>query len=76
MITWLCPSRGRWSNRAFHLIIDFMKIKFDVLYNERFVKTFVYENKSPLPPSEGELRDFVVSKLPTFKNKDFKIHLY
>lgn len=53
-----------------------MKIKFDVLYNERFVKMFVYENKSPFPPSDEELRNFVVSKLPTFKNKDFKIYLY
>lgn len=53
-----------------------MKIKFDVLYNERFVKMFVYDNKSPFPPSDEELRDFVISKLPTFKNKDFKIHLY
>ena len=53
-----------------------MKIKFDVLYNERFVKMFVYENKYPFPPSDEELRNFVVSKLPTFKNKDFKIHLY
>ena len=53
-----------------------MRIKFDVLYNERFVKTFVYENKSPFPPSDEELRDFVISKLPTFKNKNFQIHLY
>lgn len=53
-----------------------MRIKFDVLYNERFVKMFVYDNKSPFPPSDEELRDFVVSKLPTFKNKNFQIHLY
>ena len=62
--------------RFYYLIIGFMKIKFDVLYNERFVKMFVYENKSPFPPSDEELRNFVVSKLPTFKNKDFKIYLY
>ena len=62
--------------RFHYLIIGFMKIKFDVLYNERFVKMFVYDNKSPFPPSDEELRNFVVSKLPTFKNKDFKIHFY
>ena len=54
----------------------FMKIRFDVMYNERFVKMFVYDNKSPLPPSEEEIRNFVISKLPTFRNKDFKIELY
>lgn len=59
--------------RFIYKIIDFMKIKFDVLYNERFVKTFVYDNNLPFPPSDKELRDFVVSKLPTLKNKDFKI---
>lgn len=53
-----------------------MKIKFDVLYNERFVKMFVYDNHLPFPPSDEELRDFVISKLPTFKNKEFQIALY
>ena len=53
-----------------------MKIRFDLMYNERFVKTFVYDNKSPFPPSESELRDYVIEKLPSYKNKDFKIELY
>lgn len=53
-----------------------MKVKFDVLCNERFVKTFVYDNNCPFKPSYEELRDFVVSKLPTLGKKDFSIHLY
>lgn len=50
-----------------------MKLKFDVMYNERFIKTFVYETKYPVPPTDEELRAFVVKKLPTLKNKDFQI---
>lgn len=43
------------------------------MYNERFIKTFVYETKYPITPTDNELRDFVISKLPTLKNKNFKI---
>lgn len=53
-----------------------MRVKFDLMYNERYVKTFVYDNNKPFPPSEEDLRAFVVSKLPTYANKDFKIEFY
>lgn len=66
---------GGWLNRILYLH-PIMKVKFDVMYNERYIKTFVYDNKSPFPPSEMEIRDFVISKLPTYRNKDFKIELY
>ena len=54
----------------------FMKIRFDVMYNERFVKTFVYDNNKPFPPTEEELREYIIGKLPSYKNKDFKIEFY
>ena len=44
-----------------------MKLKFDVMYNERFIKTFVYETKYPFPPTDEELRAFVVRKIAHFK---------
>lgn len=53
-----------------------MKVKFDVMYNERFVKTYTYDNHMPFEPSIKELRDFVISRLPTYRNKDFKIEFY
>ena len=43
------------------------------MYNERFVKTFVYDNNLPFPPSVDELHEYVASKLPSFKKKDFQI---
>ena len=44
--------------------------------NGLFVKTFVFDNEKPFPPSEEEIKAFIVSKLPTYRNKDFKIELY
>ena len=55
----------------------FMKIKFDLMNeNGLFVKTFVYDNKLPFPPSESELSGNIVEELPSYKNKDFKIEFY
>lgn len=48
-------------------------IFFDVMLNERFVKTFKYRYNPLFGFDMDELREFVISKLPTLKNKDFKI---
>ena len=53
-----------------------MKIKFDLMCNERYVKTLVYDNNKPFPPTEEELREYIIGKLPSYKNKDFKIEIY
>ena len=53
-----------------------MKVKFDLMLNERFIKTFVYDNKSPFPPTMQELYDYIAGILPSYRNKDFKIELY
>lgn len=55
----------------------FMKIKFDLMNeNGLFVKTFVFDNRKPFPPTEKELREYIIEKLPSYKNKDFKIEFY
>lgn len=46
---------------------------FDVMLDERFIKTFKYEYCPLFPLEENELRDFVISKLPTLRNKNFQI---
>lgn len=53
-----------------------MKVKFDLMCDERFVKSFVYDTKNSFPPTEKELHDYVIEKLPTLKNKDFTIEFY
>lgn len=51
-------------------------IFFDVMLNDRFVHTMKYKCPDNKEISEAMLHDYVISKLPTLKNKDFKIYLY
>ncbi|MCR8919208.1 hypothetical protein [Bacteroides sp. ET225] len=48
-------------------------LTFDVMLDGRFVCTLRYEYCPLFPVAERELRDFVVSKRPTLRNKDFRI---
>lgn len=48
-------------------------LTFDVMLDGRFVCTLRYEYCPLFPVSGRELRDFVVSKRPTLRNKDFRI---
>ena len=50
-------------------------LTFDVMLNERFIKTFKYRY-NPLSPINGnELSRFVEDKLPTLKGKPYRIVL-
>lgn len=49
------------------------KLKFDVMLNGRFICTLRYECKPPFIITDEELVAFVISKLPTLKNKPFNI---
>lgn len=46
---------------------------FDVMLDGRFVKTFKYKYNPAFVLEENELRDFVLSKMPTLKEKKFQI---
>lgn len=48
-------------------------LKFDVMLNDKFIKTLEYKYCPLFPIEEGELNKFVLKKLPTLKGKDFKI---
>ena len=51
-------------------------LTFDVMLDGRFVCTLRYEYCPLFPVAERELRDFVVSKRPTLRNKDFSATLW
>lgn len=48
-------------------------LKFDVMLNGRFVHSFKYEYCPLFPIDSEELKAFVLKKMPTLKNKDFRI---
>ena len=52
------------------------KLKFDVMLGDRYVCTLAmpYCPLDIIP--EGAVRNFVISKRPTLRNKDFRIALY
>lgn len=47
--------------------------RYDVMLGERYYHTLVYKSVFNIPPTEEELRKFVLSKLPTLKNKQFEV---
>ena len=47
--------------------------RYDVMLGERYYHTLVYRSDSNIPPTDEELRQFVLSKLPTLKNKKFEV---
>ena len=47
--------------------------KYDVMLGERCYHTLVYKSDFNIPPTDEELRKFVLSKLPTLKNKHFEV---
>ena len=47
--------------------------RYDVMLGERYYHTIVYKSNFNIPPTDEELRKFVLSKLPTLKNKQFEI---
>ena len=49
-------------------------IYIDVMRNGFFVKTLPYKHHEVLRLDEEKLRDFVLSKMPTLKGKDFDIY--
>lgn len=48
-------------------------IYIDVMIGERFIKTLPYKHHEVLRLDEEKLRDFVLSKMPTLKGKDFDL---
>ena len=47
--------------------------KYDVMLGERYYHTLVYKSDFNIPPTDEELRKFVLSKLPTLKNRQFEV---
>ena len=47
--------------------------RYDVMLGERYYHTLVYRSDLNIPPTEEELRKFVLSKLPTLKNRQFEV---
>ena len=47
--------------------------RYDVMLGERYYHTIVYKSDFNIPPTGEELRQFVLSKLPTLKNKQFEV---
>lgn len=43
------------------------------MLGERYYHTIVYKSNFNIPPTDEELRKFVLSKLPTLKNKQFEV---
>ena len=48
--------------------------RYDVMLGERYYHTIVYKSDFNIPPTDEELRKFVLSKLPTLKNKQFEVY--
>ena len=55
------------------LTLKMKTLVFDVMLDGRFIKTFRYQYHPIFPLGETELYDFVVSKLPSLRGKDFQI---
>lgn len=47
--------------------------RYDVMVDGLFYHTLVYKSDFNIPPTDEELRKFVLSKLPTLKNKNFEV---
>lgn len=47
--------------------------KYDVMVDGLFYHTIRYKTEFNIPPPDEELRKFVLSKLPTLKNKQFEV---
>lgn len=47
--------------------------KYDVMVDGLFYHTLVYKSDFSIPPTDEELRKFVLSKLPTLKNRQFEV---
>ena len=47
--------------------------KYDVMVDGLFYHTIRYKTEFNIPPTEEELRKYVLSKLPTLKNKHFEV---
>ena len=47
--------------------------RYDVMLGERYYHTLVYRSDFNTPPTDEELGKFVLSKLPTLKNKQFEV---
>ena len=49
-------------------------IYIDVMRNGHFIKTLPYKHHDILRLDEAKLREYVISKLPTLREKDFDIY--
>lgn len=47
--------------------------KYDVMVDGLFYHTIRYKTEFNIPPTEEELRNYVLSKLPTLRNKNFEV---
>ena len=47
--------------------------KYDVMVDGLFYHTIRYKTDFSTPPTDEELRKFVLSKLPTLKNRQFEV---
>lgn len=47
--------------------------KYDVMVDGLFYHTIRYKTEFNIPPTEEELRNYVLSKLPTLRNKNFDV---
>lgn len=47
--------------------------KYDIMVDGLFYHTIRYKTEFNIPPTEEELRNYVLSKLPTLKNKHFEV---
>ena len=51
-------------------------IKFDVMCEDRFVRTFKMDVHPIFSITVDEMREFVIKRLPTYKNKQLEFHIY
>lgn len=51
------------------------EIKFDVMYNDRFVGTFTHRYCPAFPVKVEELENIVITKRPTLRGKRFHIYI-
>ena len=49
-------------------------IYIDVMIGGRFIKTLPYKHHDILRLDEEKLREYVLSKMPTLRGKDFEIY--
>ena len=47
--------------------------KYDVMVDGLFYHTIRYKTEFNIPPTEEELRKYVLSKLPTLRNRQFEV---